>query len=163
MRVIWLLGVASISISSLAFSACNRSDEEKEGTAAPQNPASTGTALSPNTLATAGGAIGGPAPNSPVVGANTGTTSKPPIAADAGTSADAGASKDAGDTPKADGGTVDAGSANADKLKACAAKCQSVMQSCLTPSIPADGGFPQLKDPAACQAAAETCRASCTP
>lgn len=163
MRVIWLLGIGAFTLSALAFSACNRSDEEKEGAAPPRDPASTGAAA-PNTAATAAGAIGGPAANTQGGGSNpagVNPTPKPQNATDAGTPSDAGASKDGGDPPKSDAGT--ASSANSEKLKACAAKCQSVLQSCLTPQFSPDGGLPTIKDPAACQAAAETCRSSCTP
>ena len=90
------------------------------------------------------------------------TTPKP-----AGSTPDAGVPPDAGksDAATPDAATPDAGadSGSIVKAKACADKCQGVLQSCLTPSFPKDGGLPQLKDPAACQAAFDTCRVACTP
>ncbi len=49
------------------------------------------------------------------------------------------------------------------KLAACAAKCQSILQTCLTPKFPADGGLPALADPAACQGSFDSCRTACAP
>ena len=39
----------------------------------------------------------------------------------------------------------------------------NVPATCLAPVIPTDGGLPQIKDPAACQAAANACRTACAP
>lgn len=159
-------GIAWMSVAAFAMLACNRGGEEKEGTAMPQEPATTGAAPQSEKPATAAGAMEGPAGNTtpPAVGGNPVTAPKNP--ADAGTSTDAGTSADAGDAPKADAGAADAGAgstSNAEKLKACAQKCQSSMQACLTPDTPKPGELPKLKDPAACQAAAEACRAACSP
>jgi hypothetical protein len=57
---------------------------------------------------------------------------------------------------------ADAGGASG-KLAACFQKCQGILASCATPTFPADGGLPQIKDPKACEAAFETCRAACAP
>jgi hypothetical protein len=84
------------------------------------------------------------------------TISPPASKPDAGAPSDAGAS-----TPDA-AAPSDAGAASS-SLKVCAEKCQAVLQNCLTPVFPKDGGFPQIKDPAACQAAADACRAGCKP
>jgi hypothetical protein len=72
---------------------------------------------------------------------------------DAGTSADAG---------KPDAAAADTGSFPG-KLAACAEKCQGILQGCLTPTFPADGGLPQPKDPKVCQSAFDTCRTACAP
>jgi hypothetical protein len=76
---------------------------------------------------------------------------------------DAGAPSDAG-APGVDAGKpVDAGATAPGKFAACASKCQAVAQGCALPQITADSGLPQLKDPAACQAAAAACFAACAP
>jgi hypothetical protein len=144
-------------IVSLALTACGvfRSSDDEE----PIAPAPSGapTALSePLPVATAVGAANpGSSPAAPVT-----PSTKP----DGGAQADASLPADAGKGDAGapgDAGAGDAGSASA-RLKACAEKCQAVMQACLTPSF-TDSGVPQIKDPAACQAAAEACRAGCAP
>jgi hypothetical protein len=144
-------------IASLALSACGvfrSSDDEEPIVAAPSGAPSAVAAPSP--LGTAVGAADpGSSPAAPVT---------PSFKPDGGAQADASSPADAGKGDAAapgDAGTGDAGSASA-RLRACAEKCQAVMQACLTPSF-TDSGVPQIKDPAACKAAADACRAGCAP
>jgi hypothetical protein len=81
-----------------------------------------------------------------------------PVPAGTTVKLDAGAPTDAG-APK----PVDAGTAANGTFKACAEKCQGVLAGCAIPTLPKDGGLPQIKDPVACQAAANACIAACTP
>lgn len=70
---------------------------------------------------------------------------------------------DAG-TPIVDAGkVVDAGGAANGTFKACSEKCQAVLVGCAIPQVSKDGGLPTLKDPVACQAAANACFTACTP
>src|SRR5512132_313343 len=90
-------------------------------------------------------------------------TAAPPPATTT-TKLDAGAPTDAGAAATVDAGKVaDAGAAANGTMKACADKCQAVLQGCALPQISKDGGLPTLKDPAACQAAAAACLTACTP
>lgn len=89
----------------------------------------------------------------PTTPKGTGTTNGGVVLPGAGT--DAGASDAA--APPTDAGSVSG------KLSACFQKCQGILASCATPTFPADGGLPQIKDPKACEAAFETCRAACAP
>lgn len=93
-------------------------------------------------------------PPTPVVTPPTTPKGTATTGAGTGTSLDAGASDAAAPT--------DAG-AMSGKLSACFQKCQGILASCATPTFPADGGLPQIKDPKACEAAFETCRAACAP
>lgn len=99
-----------------------------------------------------------PTPVTPTPTATTPPATTTTTKLDAGTPLDAGAIT-------VDAGTVsDAGAAAANgTVKACAEKCQAVLQGCALPQIPTDGGLPTLKDPAACQAAATACIAACRP
>lgn len=81
-----------------------------------------------------------------------------PVATTTAAKLDAGAPSDAG-APK----IADAGAAANGTFKACSEKCQAMLAGCAIPQIPKDGGLPQLKDPVACQAAANACVAACTP
>jgi hypothetical protein len=112
-------------------------------------PAATIASAAPTTTATT------PAPITPTPAATT-----PPTTT---TKLDAGAPTDAGAATIDAGQVVDAGTATNAKVKACADKCQGVLQGCALPQIPTDGGLPTLKDPAACQAAAVACFAACKP
>lgn len=87
------------------------------------------------------------------------TVPPPPVT----TKLDAGAPTDAGAGTADAGKVVDAGTAANGTMKACADKCQAVLQGCALPQLPKDGGLPTLKDPAACQAAAAACLTACTP
>jgi hypothetical protein len=138
-------------IISLGISACGvfRSSDDEEPIA-PAPSGSLNAPAAPLPVATAVGAADPGRSPAPVA---------PSIKPDAGSPADAGKGDAAA---PGDAGTSDAGSTTSAKLKACAEKCQAVMQSCLTPSF-TDSGVPQIKDPAACQAAANACRAGCLP
>jgi len=144
-------------IVSSAISACGvfRSSDDE----APIAPA-TSTPTDPTApAAPLGTAVGTAEPGRPPPAAPVTPSIKPDGGADAASTADGGKG-DAGTS--GDGGTSgDAGSTSA-RLKACAEKCQAVMQSCLTPSF-TDSGVPQIKDLAACQAAAKACRDGCAP
>lgn len=157
MRSTARLGLSLIPLlAALLVSGCKSADkQEDEVDAGVAPPAASSAALPPATVATAV-----PPPVNPT-----------PIAApktDAGTtSSDAGTiTADAGTTTVADAGTItaDAGAgaaAAAAAFKACSDKCQAVLQSCAIPTMSADGGLPQMKDPVACQAAATACFAAC--
>jgi hypothetical protein len=96
----------------------------------------------------------------------TATAAPPPVApppAAPTPKLDAGAPHDAGTVGVDAGKVVDAGGAANGTLKACSEKCQAVLQGCAIPQISTDGGLPKLKDPVACQAAANACFAACTP
>lgn len=90
-------------------------------------------------------------------------TVPPPPVTTTTTKLDAGAPTDAGAGTADAGKVVDAGTAANGTMKACADKCQAVLQGCALPQLPKDGGLPTLKDPAACQAAAAACLTACTP
>ena len=79
------------------------------------------------------------------------------------TKLDAGAPTDAGTAVVDAGQHVDAGAPANGTFKACSEKCQAVLVGCALPQISKDGGLPTIKDPVACQAAANACIAACTP
>lgn len=144
--------------ATVALAACGvfrTTDEEETPSIVPSAPAAgaSDTPAAQPGPGTAAGAATGAGQASPVTPTPaTGTGIKP----DAGTTV-----TDAGKPDAA--APTDAGSATSAKLKACADKCQGVLASCATPTIPTDGGFPTFKDPTACQAAFDACRAACTP
>ncbi|WP_437916704.1 hypothetical protein WME73_19455 [Sorangium sp. So ce302] len=160
MRAHKLLAAFAVMIASpaLLIAACKSSDEPEEVAPAPgavtaptataPPPAATGTvpAATPTPAAPPATTTAAPTPAAPA-------TPKP----DAGAPADAGAPKDAGTATTADAGALST------KLAACAAKCQTILQTCLTPKFPADGGLPALADPAACQGSFDSCRTACAP
>ncbi|WP_104981493.1 hypothetical protein [Sorangium cellulosum] len=169
MRATKLLAVFAVTTATpglLALTACKSSDETEEIAPLP------GDAAAPAATAPLPTATGTTPPATP-------TTAAPPAAAtakatpaqpapagasllDAGIALlDAGAPKDAGTTT--DGGTKTDAGALSTKLEACATKCQSILQSCLTPTFPADGGLPKLKDPKACEASFNACHTACAP
>lgn len=152
-----LLFVSLVASQTLAGCGLFGDKEDTEGpSAAPPAPPGAGATDSSGALPLPTATPAGPGatpPRSPV------TTTGAGAKADAGTPTDAGTPIDAGTPTDAGAGA----SANSAKLKACAEKCQAVMVNCLTPTMPTDGGFPQIKDPAACQAAANSCRTACTP
>ena len=82
-----------------------------------------------------------------------------PIPAGTTVKLDAGAPTDAGAPKPADAGAAAANGT----FKACSEKCQAVLAGCAFPTLSKDGGLPQIKDPVACQAAANACFAACTP
>lgn len=157
MRSTARLGLSLIPLlAALLISGCKSADkQEDEVDAGVAPPAASSAALPSATVATA---VPPPVNPTPIAApkADAGTTSS-----DAGTTtADAGATiADAGTT------TADAGSAAAAAaaFKACSDRCQGVLQSCAIPTMSADGGLPQMKDPVACQAAATACFAACKP
>jgi hypothetical protein len=147
MRAAKLLAI--LAVSSCLAGCKNKDDTDTVPTIAVP-PAVT---VPPLPAATAPVPVQPPVVTPPVVAPKPGTQplpdgGKPPV--------DAGAPVDAGKPP------ADAGAAG-DKLTGCFNKCQGILQNCLTPTFPADGGFPQPKDPKLCQTAFETCRVACTP
>ncbi|WP_437580884.1 hypothetical protein [Sorangium sp. So ce887] len=163
MRAHKLVVALAVMIASpaLLIAACKSSDDPEEVAPAPTDvPAPTATAPLPAATGTVPAAT--PTPIAPPA------TAKAPPAQPAapGTKTDAGAPLDGGDggAPKDAGATAtpDAGALSG-KLAACATKCQSILQTCLTPQFPADGGLPKLADPAACQKSFDDCRTACAP
>jgi hypothetical protein len=146
--------------ATVALAACGvfrTTDEEDVPPLVPSAPAAGATdtpAAQPGPGTAAGAATG--------AGAGQASPVTPTPVAGTGIKPDAG-------TPVSDAGKpdaaapTDAGSTTSAKLKACSDKCQGVLTSCATPTIPQDGGLPTFKDPAACQAAFDACRAACTP
>jgi hypothetical protein len=140
----------AILAASSCLVSCNKSNDTEQ----PPIPVNTGAPTPPVADAAAPPQTP-PAANPPPVVPPKATTPTPAPAGqvDAGTTpVDAGTSTDAGATGT---GTP------SDKLAACAQKCQGVLASCATPTFPTDGGFPQPKDPKACQAAFDACVAAC--
>jgi hypothetical protein len=139
-------------VATLSLSGCGLfGDKDEEGGLSPAPSAPPAPAAAPTDTSGAQ-----PLPTGAVVTpGKTPTTPTPASKPDAGASSDAGATTDAA-------APSDAGAASS-SLKVCAEKCQAVLQNCLTPVFPKDGGLPQIKDPAACQAAAEACRTGCKP
>ena len=137
-------------LAALLAPACKTAEKEEDAAdASLLPPAATVASAAPPATATT------PAPVTPTPAATT-----PPTTT---TKLDAGAPTDAGAATVDAGQVADAGSATSAKMKACADKCQGVLQGCALPQIPTDGGLPTLKDPAACQAAAVACFAACKP
>jgi len=83
------------------------------------------------------------------------TTKKGDAGAKDGGATDASASTDSG-AAASDAGKADAGGKGA----ACAAKCQSILQACLSPGL-TEAGAPKLPDPHKCQAAFDDCAKAC--
>lgn len=151
----------------LCVAACSSSGEKDEAVPGPRPDPSAPSAV-PGAPVGATGVIEQPGSQPPSTRPTT-TATKPTtttpdagVTPDAGTQADAGAKADAGAHADA-GAQADAGGGSAGKLKACTDRCQGVLQSCLTPTIPPDGGLPQIKDPAACQKAFQDCQKACAP
>ncbi|WP_438044007.1 hypothetical protein [Sorangium sp. So ce128] len=174
MRAHKLLAAFAVMIASpaLLIAACKSSDEPEEVAPAPgavtaptataPPPAATGTvpaATAPPPAATGTVPAATPTPAAPPATTTAAPTPAAPATPkpDAGAPADAGAPKDAGTATTADAGALST------KLAACAAKCQTILQTCLTPKFPADGGLPALADPAACQGSFDSCRTACAP
>jgi hypothetical protein len=120
-----------------------------------QNPAAPVAATPPAAPASAAAAATATVVNPRLPGqpATPGTTNPAPASPDAGLPQDAG---------RADAAAAGGTGSTADKLKACADKCQPVLQGCLTPTFSADAGL-QVKDPKACEAAFNACQAACKP
>ena len=135
-------------LAALLAPACNTVDKAEETADASLIPPAVSVAT-PLPVAT----IPAPIVPTPTVAPPATTTTK----------LDAGAPTDAGAGTADAGKVVDAGTAANGTMKACADKCQAVLQGCALPQIPKDGGLPTLKDPAACQAAAAACLTACTP
>lgn len=151
MRASTLVAVFAVVAASQGVAGC-KSEKDEEAILLPSPPAAS---IVPSAVAT-GPAPVVPQPIAPVPAVKT------PAPVGAGTKADAGAPvADAGAGATTDAGTT--GGVLSGKLAACASKCQGILQSCLTPAFPADGGFPQIKDPKACQTAFETCSTGCVP
>lgn len=154
----------SLIAASATLAACglfgSKDDEPESLSPAPPGPPSAAipSAAGPQPLPTTGGAVG--AGQVPVTGGGGGIKLDAGIPFDASIPFDGSFPFDAGKTDAA--APADGGAAST-KLKACADKCQGIMATCLTPTIPTDGGLPQIKDPAACQAAANACKAACSP
>ncbi len=130
-------------LAALLVSGCKTADKQEDVEAGAALP-TVATADPLPAATTAAPVVVVPTPTPTPVG----TTAK----LDAGAPADAGAAK-----------VADAGTAANGTFKACAEKCQAVLAGCAIPQLPKDGGLPQLKDPVACQAAANACIAACTP
>ncbi|HTN92439.1 MAG TPA: hypothetical protein VL242_52590 [Sorangium sp.] len=159
MRPHQLFAAFAVMIASpaLLVAACKSSDDPEEVAPAPGDvTAQAATAPLPAATGTVPPAT--PTPAAPPATAK--ATPAQPAAAGTKADAGAGATPDAGATDAGATTTPDAG-AIAGKLAACAAKCQSVLQTCLTPKFPADGGLPKLDDPTACQKSFDTCRTAC--
>jgi hypothetical protein len=158
MRVQPLVAVFAVFAASQGLAGCKSESDED----APPVPSAVAVPAPVATVSGAAPSIPAPVVPAPVVPAPVTPTPAPAAAgakADAGAPvADPGAATDAG---KSDAGAADG--ALSGKLAACASKCQGVLQNCLTPAFPADGGFPQMKDPKACQTAFDACRAGCAP
>lgn len=135
-------------LAALLVSGCKTGQKEDEVDASLLPPAASVATADPLPAVTTA---------TPVVPVPTPTPTATAPKLDAGAPSDAGAGTDAGKA------TVDAGTATPGKFAGCAAKCQAVLQGCAIPEIPKDGGLPQLKDPVACQAAANACFAACAP
>jgi hypothetical protein len=152
------LAIFVLLAASSGLAGCKSSNDSDEAPAAPpaaspapppaQLPVATGVV--PTTPPTAAAPAAPPRVAAPGQPTSVPATSPVP---------DAGAPADAG---KPDAAAADTGIFPG-KLAACAEKCQGILQSCLTPTFPADGGLPQPKDPKVCQSAFDTCRAACTP
>ncbi|MEP7127089.1 MAG: hypothetical protein ABJE95_39515 [Byssovorax sp.] len=130
-------------LAALLVSGCTTADKQDEPDAsllpvATADPIPAASTAAPTVIA----------PTPVPVPVPVGTTVKP----DAGAPTDAGAPKPA-----------DAGAAANGTFKACSEKCQALLAGCAIPTFPKDGGLPQIKDPVACQAAANACVAACTP
>ncbi|WP_197041411.1 hypothetical protein [Chondromyces apiculatus] len=146
----------------LALGGCSK---DETATSDPTTPVTTNSAITPPLGAepahvpSAAGDITGVPPST--VGTGTKTNSLP---TDAGVITDAGTPTDAGtsDAGKGDAGVITDAGITAPNIKACSDKCQPAFQSCLTPSFN-DAGIPQIKDPAACQAALQACLQGCKP
>ncbi|WP_437615850.1 hypothetical protein WMF20_19705 [Sorangium sp. So ce834] len=162
MRAHQLFAALAVMIASpaLLIAACKSSDDPEDAGPTPADIAAP-TATAPLPAATGTVPAATPTPAAPAAPAKAS-----PAQPAAGTKADAGAAPDGGDggAPKDGGatGTPDAGALSG-KLAACAAKCQSILQTCLTPKFPADGGLPQIENPAACQKSFDDCRDACAP
>ncbi|WP_437682457.1 hypothetical protein [Sorangium sp. So ce131] len=168
MRATKLLAVFAVMTATpglLAPAACKSSDEAEEIAPLPGDAAAPAATPTPPPAATGTTPPATPTPAAPPATAKANPAQPAPAGAsllDAGVALlDAGAPKDAGATT--DGGTKADAGALSTKIEACATKCQSILQSCLTPTFPADGGLPQLKDPKACEASFESCRSACAP
>ena len=131
-------------LAALLVPGCKTADKQ-EDVEAGAAPLATVATADPLPAATAAPTVIVPAPT--------------PIPAGTTVKLDAGAPTDAGAPKPADAGAAAANGT----FKACAEKCQAVLAGCAIPTLPKDGGLPQLKDPVACQAAANACAAACTP
>jgi hypothetical protein len=132
-------------LAALLVSGCKTADKQEDVEAGTAPLASVATADPLPAATTAAPTVIVPTPTPIPAGT--------PVKLDAGAPTDAGAPKPA-----------DAGAAAANgTFKACSEKCQAVLVGCAIPTLPKDGGLPQIKDPAACQAAANACFAACTP
>jgi hypothetical protein len=155
MRALECLAALAISLVLAGCKGSETLDREDPS----QNPAAPVAATPPATGASATAAPATVAtPRLPGQPAVPGATAPVPASPDAGLPSDAGVGQDAGRADAAAG----ASGSTADKLKACADKCQPVLQGCLTPTFSADAGL-QVKDPKACEAAFNACQAACKP
>ncbi len=150
------LGLSLLSLfAALLVPACKTVEKDEDAPAPSALPSAASVATAdPLPAATT------VAPPKPVAPTPITPTTKP----DAGAPSDAGTTiLDAG-TPIVDAGrVVDAGGAANGTFKACSEKCQAVLVGCAIPQVSKDGGLPTLKDPVACQAAANACFTACTP
>ncbi|WP_437971391.1 hypothetical protein WMF04_19730 [Sorangium sp. So ce260] len=160
MRAPKLFAALAVMIASpaLLISACKSSDDPEEVAPAPTDVAAP-TATAPLPAATGTVPAATPTPAAPPATAKASPTqpAAPGTKTDAGAPLDAGAPKDAGAPATPDAGALSG------KLAACAGKCQSILQTCLTPKFPPDGGLPKIDDPAACQKSFDDCRTACAP
>jgi hypothetical protein len=139
------LGLSLVPLLAALFvSGCKTADKQDEIDAGAAPLASVATA--------------DPLPAAPTAAPTVVAPTPTPVATTTAAKLDAGAPADAGAVK-----IVDAGAAANGTFKACAEKCQALLAGCAIPQIPKDGGLPQLKDPVACQAAANACVAACTP
>ncbi|WP_437785708.1 hypothetical protein WMF18_16110 [Sorangium sp. So ce315] len=168
MRAHKLFAAFAVMIASpaLLIAACKSSDDPAEVAPAPADvtaPTATATETAPLPAATGTVPAATPTPAAPPATAKAppaqpaAAGAKADAGAGAGAATDGGAPTDAGAPPTPDAGALSG------KLAACAAKCQSILQTCLTPKFPADGGMPRIENPTACQESFDACRTACAP
>ena len=136
-------------LAALLVPACKTVEKDESAPAATAAPLATVATADPLPAATT---VAPPTPIAPTPATPTTTTKL-----------DAGAPTDAGTAVVDAGQHVDAGAPANGTFKACSEKCQAVLVGCALPQISKDGGLPTIKDPVACQAAANACIAACTP
>ncbi|WP_438030054.1 hypothetical protein [Sorangium sp. So ce233] len=162
MRAHKLFAAFAVMIASpaLLIAACKSSDDPEEVAPAPAD-VTAPPATAP--LPTATGTVPAATPTPAAAPATAKASPAQPAAAGAKADAGAGAATDGGAPTDAGApATPDAGALSS-KLAACAAKCQSILQTCLTPKFPPDGGLPRIENPTACQESFDACRTACAP